>query len=98
MPPPLGGGVVPVTVMVNVCTALVSTPPLAVPPLSCMRTLTRACRGAPVAGEADLVPIESIAGCVQTRLLLSLLRITSNVRADSLVAPAEMFVAQSLNE
>ena len=31
----LGASLTGVTVMVNVCAALVSTPPLAVPPLSC---------------------------------------------------------------
>ena len=66
----LAGGM---TVMLKVCGALVSVPPLAVPPSSWMRTVTVAAPLAPNPGVKVRVPVGLTAGWAEKRALLSLL-------------------------
>jgi hypothetical protein len=73
----LGTSLTAVTEMVNVCDALVSTPPFAVPPLSCSRTVTVAEPFAFAAGVYVNFPFESIAGSAEKRG--SLFVVTRNV-------------------
>ena len=66
----LGGSFTPLTVIVNVWVALVSSPPFAVPPLSWRKTLTVADPFSLAAGVKVRVPAELIAGAAENRLLL----------------------------
>src|SRR5438874_284814 len=68
----LGGSLTAVTAMVNVWTALVSTPPLAVPPLSCSRTVTVALPLALVAVVYVKAPVALMLGWTENKGLLSL--------------------------
>src|SRR5947209_1955547 len=63
----LGGSLTPLTLMLKVWPALVSTPPLAVPPLSFATTVIVAVPTASDARASDLVPVEEIAGAVLNR-------------------------------
>src|SRR6059036_1051142 len=92
----LGGSLTAVTVMINVCGALVSTPPLAVPPLSLAVTVTVA---APLALGADRyvnVPADDTLGCTAKRplLLLVTMKVTICPAATSSGGPARILVAQ----
>ena len=58
-----GASLTAVTVIVKVCVALVSTPPLAVPPLSWIVTVTVAVPTAFAAGVKVSVPVGLTAGC-----------------------------------
>ncbi len=59
-------------VIVKVCPALVSTPPLAVPPSSCACTVTVADPVAFAAGVKVKVPFAATAGCTENNAVLSL--------------------------
>src|SRR5262245_45625984 len=61
----------PVTVIVKVCTGLVSAPPFAVPPRSCSWTLTVAVPFVLAAGVYVSVPPTATAGCAENSALLS---------------------------
>ncbi len=96
-PPPVqvrDEGAVSLTVMVNVCAALVSTPPLAVPPLSWMCTVTVVLPSTLAAGVYVRVPVSEIAGWTLNRPLSSLVTMKSTTCADSLAGPALIEVAQ----
>src|SRR5262245_12564248 len=82
--------------MANVCEALVSTPPLLVPPLSCNRTVTVADPFAFNAGVYVSFPVVSTAG--NTENSVSLFVLTRKLRdcPDSSVGPAVMLVAHPL--
>ncbi len=82
------------TVIVKVCGALVSTPPLAVPPLSWMRTVTIALPEALAAGVYVSAPAGLIAGWALNRPLLSLLTRKSTTWPASFDGPALIAVAQ----
>ena len=71
-------GALLVTVRVKVCGALVSTPPLAVPPLSMAVTVTVATPGV-LPGVKVSVPSLAIAGWVVKRALLLLLTWNASV-------------------
>ena len=82
------------TVIVNVCCADVSWPPLAVPPLSCTCTVTVALPKASDAVVNVRVPLGLIAGCTENRPLLSFVTMKLTVCNDSLVGPGDILVAQ----
>src|SRR5258706_168697 len=85
--------------MLNVCAAEVSTPPFAVPPLSCAATETcTVVVGALTAGVKFNVPLEVTAGCAVKAALLSLLTRNETVCADSFDGPALILVAQLTND
>ncbi len=90
-----GAWLMTATLMSNVCVALVSTPPLAVPPLSWMRRVIWANPVCPAATVKVSVPSALTAGCVEKRPVL-VLPVTSKVRIwpDSLAGPLLMAVAQ----
>src|ERR1043166_6331686 len=83
-----------VIVMVKVWAALVSSPPLAVPPLSCSVTLTSAVPSRPGAGVKMRVPPDSTAGGLRKRDGLSFITWKATVCSASLVGPERMAVAQ----
>src|SRR5262245_25018140 len=89
-----GASLTALTVIVKVCGALVSWPPLAVPPLSCRRTVTVALPFAFAAGVYVSVPVADTAG--NTPNNASLLVETRNVSVCpfSSAGPREIFVAQ----
>src|SRR5207248_2449971 len=66
-----GASLTGLTVMVNVCGAEVSTPPFAVPPLSCSVTVTVAVPLASGAGVKVRTPLGEIDGCDEKSALLS---------------------------
>ncbi|MPN60846.1 hypothetical protein SDC9_208579 [bioreactor metagenome] len=74
----VGASLTVLTVMVKVCVADVSTPPLATPPLSFNVTLTVATPLALAAGVYVNLPVLLIAGCAENKALL--LFVTVNVR------------------
>ena len=84
----LGGSLTPVTLIVKVWTALVSSPPLAIPPLSLMETLTVAEPTWLAAGVNVSVPLELTAGSVENRPVLSLVTMNDTVWPDSLDGPS----------
>ena len=65
--------------IVNVCAALVSAPPFAVPPLSCSCTVTTADPVTLVVVVYVRVPFGAIAGCTANSALLLLLTMKFNV-------------------
>ncbi len=73
----LGASFTGVTLIVKVCAALVSMPPLAVPPSSCARTVTVAEPFALRAGVNVNVPFAATAGCAENSPLLSLVTMKS---------------------
>src|SRR5690349_17703553 len=82
------------TVIVNVCTELVFTPPLAVPPLSCAMSVMVAVPNSPVADVKVSVPFAATAGGVAKSVLFVLpltLKATDCVLSPG---PAEISVAQ----
>ena len=89
-----GASLTGVTVIVNVCGALVSAPPFAVPPESFATTVTVADPFAFAAGVNVSVPFDETAGCVENRPLLSLPTRKVSVWPDSSAGPFEMAVAQ----
>src|SRR5262245_37644601 len=68
----LGGSLTAPTVITKVCAGDVSLPLLAVPPLSCRRTVTVAEPLALVAGVNVRVPLAAIAGWAENKALLLL--------------------------
>ena len=76
----LGTSFTAVTLITNVCAALVSTPPLAVPPLSCKRTVIVALPLAFAAGVKVRLPFEEFTAG-STLNSASLFVVTRNVRA-----------------
>src|SRR6185503_21193023 len=92
-----GASLTPLMVMVKVCGADVSTPPLAVPPLSLSTIVIVAGPLALAAGVDVKVPVGLIAGPAENRPEL-VLPVTSKatVWPDSLAGPGEMAVAQLL--
>ena len=90
----LGASFTFVTLSVNVCAALVSTPPLSVPPSSCARTVTVAEPKAFAAGVKVNVPSAAIAGWLLNSALLSFETRKSTTCVDSSAGPAEMLVAK----
>lgn len=81
--------------MVNVDGVLVSVPPLAVPPLSCTRTVMVALPLALAAGVKVSWPLGLIAGCVENRAVFELpVSWKLRVCVDSQLGPAETAVAQ----
>ncbi len=91
----LGASLTAVTVIVNVCVALVSSPPFAVPPLSLRKTETVADPFALVAGVKVSTPVGETAGCTAKSALLSLETLKVTVWPDSLAGPALIEVAQA---
>src|SRR5659263_162196 len=79
--------------MVNVWATDVSTPPLAVPPSSWMRTVTVAVPFMLAAGVYVRVPVAAMAGWTAKRLLLLFVTLTFRVWPDSLEGPALTLVA-----
>ena len=92
----VGASFAALSVRVKVCAALVSTPPLAVRPLSCAVTVTVALPLAFVAGVKVSVPAAPIAGWALKRALASFVSVKLTVWADSSAGPAEMLVAKPL--
>src|SRR5438270_836767 len=91
----LGASLTEVTVMVKVWAALVSTPPLAVPPLSCSWTVTVAVPLALAASVEVSVPLTAeTVGCAEKSALLVLLTMKFSAWPLSSDGPAEMAVAQ----
>ena len=86
-------GALAVTVTVKVCGELVSTPPLAVPPLSWAVTVTVTVPGTPM-GVNVSVPSDAIAGCAVKSALFGFDRLKLTVCPLSFAGPAEMFVAK----
>ena len=91
-----GGLFTGVMLMKNVCAALVFTPPLAVPPLSCATTVIVA---VPVVDPAVnvSVPLLLIAGCTVKSALLLFVTLKLTVCEDSLEGPGEMLVTAEVN-
>src|SRR5947207_8659330 len=95
--PPLvndGASLTAVTLIVNVCGADVSTPPFAVPPLSCATTVTVAL---PFAFAADVyvsVPLDETAGCTLNSALLLFVAVKVTVCLLSSGVAAEIAVAK----
>src|SRR5690349_13231113 len=91
LPPPVndGGSLTAFTVMVKVWPALVSTPPLAVPPLSCATTVTTAVPFASGAGVNVSTPEGETAGCDAKSALLLLVAVKVTLCDDSSGGPAE---------
>ncbi len=86
----VGASFTAVTLIVKVCGALVSTPPKAVPPLSCATTVTVAEPFAFVAGVKVSVPLDAMAGCVRNSALLSFVTAKVTTWPDSFAGPGEM--------
>src|SRR3954471_23869891 len=87
----LGASFTPVTVMVNVLVALVSTPPFAVPPLSVRWTLTSADPLALSAGVKVRLPVvSSTEGWTENRAVLSLVAWNVSVCPDSSAGPVDI--------
>src|SRR5437667_12802268 len=84
------------TVIFNVCVAVVYTPPLAGPPLSISLAETTAEPVAFTAGVKVNVPVGLIAGCDAKSALLLFVTMNASVWPASLAGPTEMFVAQLL--
>jgi len=80
--------------MVKTWGALVSTPPLAVPPLSCKRTVTVATPAFSTAGVYVSVPSGMIAGPAANSSGSSTVTRNATVCADSLAGPELIAVAQ----
>ena len=81
--------------MVKVCSALVFTPPLVVPSLSCATTVTVTEPFALAAGVKVSVPLAAIAGCTLNSALLVFVTVKATVCvASSVPPPAEMLVAK----
>src|SRR5205809_46277 len=76
------------------CTADVSAPPLAVPPLSWSATLTVAVPLALAAGVNESVPLAAIVGCTLKMPLLLFVTLKLSVWLASLAGPALSAVAQ----
>ncbi len=91
-----GASLTPVIVIVNVCAALVSTPPLAVPPSSCTCTVTVAVPLRFAAGVKVNVPFAATAGCAENSGLLSLLTMKSTACVSP--GPALIAVAHPVTE
>ena len=91
----LGASLTPLTVIENVWSALVSTPPLAVPPSSSRWIVRLAVPFLFSAGLNDRSPAAFTDGCVENRAVLSL-AVMTNVTSWllSFAAPSEMFWAQ----
>src|SRR4029078_155977 len=86
-----------VTVIVNVCGALVLMPPVALPPLSRASPVTTAVTLAPAFGVNDKVPVfASTAGCVANSALLSFDTTKNTLWPLSLAGPALIAVAHGL--
>src|SRR5437867_1555642 len=83
----VGGSFTAVTVIVNVWGGLLSTPPLAVPPLSWSCTVTVAVPLALEAGVYVSVPLAEINGCTANSALLLLVTRKFTVWADSFAGP-----------
>ena len=92
----VGASFAALSVMVKVCAAFVSTPPLAVPPLSWTVTVTVALPLAFAAGVKVSAPLAARAGWALKRALALFVRVKLNVWADSSAGPAEMLVAKPL--
>src|SRR4029077_10254479 len=84
-----------VTAMVKVCAALVSDPPLAMPPLSCRATVTVAVPFALAAVVYVNVPLAAIAGCVANSALLLLVTVKLSAWPISSAGPALIDVAHA---
>src|ERR671922_147604 len=82
------------TLIVKVWGALVSTPPLAVPPLSTALTVTVAAPLASAAGVYVSVPLDATAGWTAKSPVLSADALKVTVCDDSPAGPGEMAVAQ----
>jgi hypothetical protein len=82
-----------VTSIVNVCGALVFTPPLATPPLSLMLTETVAFPFAFGAGVKASLPAAFTAGCPENRVVLSFVTRKLSVCVDSFAGPLLRLVA-----
>src|SRR5438309_1089272 len=89
-----GASLTGVIVIVKVCAALVSTPPLAVPPLSLARTVTVAVPRALAARGSAGLPFGETAGWEVNRALLLLVTRNETAWPDSSAGPAVMAVAQ----
>src|SRR5918996_4776005 len=83
------------TVIANVCGALVSTPPFAVPPSSWARTVTVAEPCAEGAGVKVSVPSTATAGCAANRPELSFVTRNDTDWADSSAGPGVIAVAHA---
>src|ERR1044072_50507 len=90
----LGASFTGFTVIVKVWMALVSTPPLAVPPSSWIWTETVAEPLALAAGVKESVPLAPTAGWLENRPVLSLETMKLTVWPLSLAGPLEIEVAQ----
>src|SRR5262245_32186905 len=89
-----GASLMGLTVMMEVCGALVSTPPLKVPPSS-FRMMVRV--AAPFAFSAGVyvnVPVAEMAGAAANKAGLLLLIIKVSACADSFAGPGLMLLAQ----
>ena len=82
------------TVILKVCTALVSTPLFAVPPLSRPATLIIATPLELTAGVKVTVPFAATAGWLLKSPLLLLETMNATVSPDSFAGPVTMFVAR----
>ena len=82
----------------NVCGALVSTPPLAVPPLSCSCTVTSVLPLALGAGVNVSVPVAEIAGATVNSAGLAGVTRKLSVCAASSAGPALIAVAQPVTD
>ena len=91
----VGGSLTPVTVIVKVWVALVSSPPLAMPPLSWSSIVIVALPTPAAAGVNVSVPVGPTAGWT-AKSALSVLFVTENatVWADSFAGPSLIAVAQ----
>src|SRR2546426_1026541 len=89
----LGALLMAFTLMVNVCAALVSTPPLATPPSSCTWTVTVADPFALAAGVKVSVPLAAMAGGTENSAELVVLTRKFSTCAASLAGPALIAVA-----
>ena len=85
-----------ISVIINVCAALVATPPLAVPPVSWAITVTVAVPLAFAAGVKVSVPPALMAGWALKRALVVFVTVKLTVCADSSAGPAEMLAAKPL--
>src|ERR1044071_3379121 len=96
LPPPVNDGAsfTAFTVMVLVCDADVSLPPLAPPPLSCSVTVIVALPYAFAAGVNVSVPFDATDGCTLKSELLVFVVVNVTVCPDSSEGPAEIEVAQ----
>ena len=87
-------GAVASMVIVKVCGALVSTPPLAVPPLSCTVTVTVAVPLADGFGVKVSVPFAAMAGCAVKSALFVTEAAKLTVCHTSRAGPGEILVAK----